>query len=140
VHLTGTLINLCFRLASIRTVHIESFCLDPPIRVFMAVGFISASRWCHSLDSEIVSDFQVDSVFVAIGALGAELSSGCELSLGGERSRFRHLQFSVVDDSSVVAGTMIYLPLTSYPMRVQEDGEDVRGFPLTAIMVLAIFK
>jgi hypothetical protein len=29
----------------------------------MEVGFISASCWCHSLDSEIVRDIQVDLVF-----------------------------------------------------------------------------
>ena len=57
VRLTGTLMNLCLCLAWMQTVHIQSSCLYPPIRVFMAAGCIWASRRCHSLDSEIVRDF-----------------------------------------------------------------------------------
>ena len=85
----------------------------------MAVGFIWASRQCHSLDSKIVRDFRVDLVFAAVGALGGELSL------------FLFFPFSVVDDSSavVVAGTMIYMPLISFPVRVQEDGEVMEHFP-----------
>jgi len=67
----------------------------------MAAGFLWASHRCHSLDYEIVSDFRVDLVFAAIGALGGELS------FGGEHSLFLFLPFSVVDDRGVVAGTMI---------------------------------
>jgi len=79
----------------------------------MAVGFIWADRRCHSLDSKIVRDFRVDLVFAAVGALGGELSL------------FLFFPFSIVDDRSavVVAGTMIYMPLISFPARVQEDGE-----------------
>jgi len=77
----------------------------------MAVGFIWANRRCHSLDSKIVRDFRVDLVFAAVGALG------------GEVSLFLFFPFSVVDDRSAVAGTMIYMPLISFPARVQEDGE-----------------
>jgi hypothetical protein len=53
VRLTGTLMNLCLCLAWMQTVHIESSCVYPPIRVFTAVAFIWASRRCHSRDSEI---------------------------------------------------------------------------------------
>jgi len=77
----------------------------------MAVGFIWANHRCHSLDSKIVRDFRVDLVFAAVGALGGELSL------------FLFFPFSVVDDRSAVAGTMIYMPLISFPARVQEDGE-----------------
>ena len=83
----------------------------------MAVRFIWASRQCGSLDSEIVRDFRVDLVFAAVGALGGELSHGGELTL------CLFLPFSVVDDRSVVAETMIYMPLISFLARVQEDGE-----------------
>jgi len=77
----------------------------------MAVGFIWANRRCHSLDSKIVRDFQVDLVFAAVGALGGELSL------------ILFFPYSVVDDRSAVAGTMIYMPLISFPPKVQEDGE-----------------
>jgi hypothetical protein len=50
-------------------------------------------------------------------------------SLGGEVYLFLFLPFSVVDDRSVVAGTMIYMPLISFPARVQEDGEVMEYFP-----------
>jgi hypothetical protein len=72
----------------------------------MAVGFIWASRRCHSLNSEIVRDFRVDLVFAAVGALGYE------------HSLLLFLLFPVVDDRSAVAGTLMYMPLTSFPERV----------------------
>jgi hypothetical protein len=50
-------------------VHIESLFVYPLTRDFMALGFISASRRCQVLDSEIVRDFRVDVVLAAIGAL-----------------------------------------------------------------------
>jgi len=77
----------------------------------MAVGFRWASRRCHCLDSKIVRDFRVDLLFAAVGALGGELSL------------FLFFPFPVVDDRSAVAGTMIYMPLISFPARVQEDGK-----------------
>jgi len=83
----------------------------------MAVGYIWASRQCHSLDSEIVRDFRVDLVFAAVGALAGELSL------------FLFQPFSVVDDRSAVAGTMMYMPLTSFPAMVQEDGKLMEHFP-----------
>ena len=135
MRLTGTLMNLCLCLAWMQTVHIESSCLYLPIRVFMAVGCIWASHRCHSLDFKIVRDFQVDLVFSAVGALGGELSFGCELSLGGVLSLFLFLPFSVVGDRSAVAGTMIYIPLTSVPARVQEDCEVMEHFLFWNIVV-----
>jgi len=88
----------------------------------MGVGSIWASRQCHSLDSDIVRDFRVDLVFAAVGALGGELSVGGELSL------FLFLPFSVVDDRCPVAGTIIYMPLITFPARVQDDGEVKKHF------------
>jgi len=45
-----------------------------------------------------------------------------------ELSLFLFFPCSVVDKSAV-AGTMIYLPLISFPARVQEDGEVIEHFP-----------
>jgi len=89
----------------------------------MAVGFIWAIRRCNRLDTEIVRDFRVDLLFAAIGALGGEVSFGGELSL------FHFLPFSVVDDRRVFAGTKKYMPLTTFPARVQENGEVIEHFP-----------
>jgi hypothetical protein len=44
-------------------------------------------------------------------------------------SLFLFLPFSVGNDRSAVAGTMIYMPLTSFLVRVQEDGEVIEHFP-----------
>jgi hypothetical protein len=90
------------------------------------VGFIWASRRCHSLDSGIVRDFRVNLILAVIGALDDStvglivgLIVGSAIStLGSELSLFLFLLFSVVDDRSAVA--------------------DVRGSPRTAIMVLGI--
>jgi len=41
--LTGTLMHICLCLAWMETVHIESSCVYPPIRVVMVVGFIWAA-------------------------------------------------------------------------------------------------
>ena len=60
MRLTGTVMNLCMLLAWMPTEQIESLRGYPSIRVFMEVGFIWASRRCHSLDSGIVREFQVD--------------------------------------------------------------------------------
>jgi hypothetical protein len=142
-------------------VHIESSCVYPSIRDFMAVGFIWASRRCHSLDSEIVRDFPVDLVLAAIGTfadsivgsivdlfvgsaiIGSIVGSaiiglivGSVISaLESELSLFLFLPFSVVDDRSVVAGTMIYMPLISFPARGQEDGKVMEHFPFRNIVV-----
>ena len=50
-------------------------------------------------------------------------------ALGGELSLFLFLPFSVVDDRSVVAGTMMYMPLTSFPARVQKHSKFMEHFP-----------
>ena len=115
VRLTGTLMSFCFCLAWKQTVHIESSCVYPSIRDFMVVGFIWASRQCHNLDSEIVRDFQVDLVWAAIGAFADSIVGSIFGSIVGsaiigvqsELSLFLFLPFSVVDDRSAVAGTMI---------------------------------
>jgi len=65
----------------------------------MMVELIWASCRCHSLDSEIVRDFQVDLVFAVVGAVG------------GEHSLILFRPFSVVDERSVVVWTIIYMPL-----------------------------
>jgi hypothetical protein len=57
------------------------------------------------------------------------------IALGSELSLFLFLPFSVVDDRSAVAGTMIYMPLISFPARVQEDGEVMEHFPFRNIVV-----
>jgi len=135
-----------------QTVHIESSCVYPSIRDFMVVGFIWASRECHSLDSEIVRDFRVDLVLAAIGVfadsivgsiLGSIVGSAiigsivgsAIIALGSELSLFLFLPFSVVDDRSAVAGTMIYMPLISFPAKVQEDGEVMEHFPFRNIVI-----
>jgi hypothetical protein len=95
----------------------------------MAVGFIWACCQCHSLDSEIVTDFQVDLVFAAVCVLGDEHSLGLEFSLGGEHSLFLCLLFLVVDDRRAVAGKMIYMPMTCFPAMVEEAGKVMERFP-----------
>jgi len=148
--------NLCLCLAWMQTVHIESSCVYPTIRDFMVVGFICASRWCHIVDSEIVRDFRVDLVLAAIDALddstvgsivgygiidsivgsvivGSIVDSAIIGSIVGsaistlELSLFVFFLLSVVDKSAV-AGTMIYMPLISFPARVQEDGKVMEHF------------
>jgi hypothetical protein len=99
----------------------------------MEVGFIWASRRCHSLDSEIVRDIRVDLV---LSDLIVGSTVGCLISApGSEVSLFHFLPFSVVDDRCAVAGTMIYMPLISCPARVQEDGKVMEHFPFRNIVV-----
>jgi len=112
-----------------QTVQIESLCVYPSVRDFMAVGFIWAGRRCHILDSRIVRDFRVDLVLAVEGAVRTEESGGYVdaivgvsgdsilglvigsviSSLESELSLFLLLPFSVVDDRIAVAGTMIYV-------------------------------
>jgi len=102
----------------------------------MTLGFIWASRRCHSLDAGIVRDFQLDLILAVIGALDDStvglivgLIVGSAIStLGSKLSHFLFLPFSVVDDRSAVAETMISMPLISLPARVQEDGEVMEHF------------
>ena len=71
----------------------------------------------------------MDFVIDAVGALGGEIFLGGELSLRGELSLFLCLPVLVVNDRSVVAGTMKYRPLTNFPAMVQEGGEVMEHFP-----------
>jgi len=60
--------------------------------------------------------------FAIIGSIVGFAISTLELSLG------LFFLFSVVDKSAG-AGTMICMPLISFPARVQEDGEVMEHFP-----------
>jgi hypothetical protein len=135
VYLTGTLMNFCLCLAWMQTVNIESSFVYPLTRDFMAVGFISASRRCQILDSEIVRDFRVDLVLAAIGALDDSIVGSIVGSSVGEVSLFLLFPFSVDDDRSAVAETMIYMRLISFPARLQEDGKVMEHFPFRNIVV-----
>jgi len=121
----------------------------------MAVRFIWASRLCHSFDFRIVRDLRVDIVLAAIGAFDDSIADSivglieCLIeglivgsivdsvfsTLGSELSLFLFLPFLVVDDRSAVAGTMIYMPLVSFPERVQEDGDVMEHFLFQNIVV-----
>jgi hypothetical protein len=108
-------------------VHIESSFVYPWTRDVMGVGFIRASRRCQILVSQIVRDLRVDLVLATIGALDDSIVGSIVGSIVcegvGEASLILRFPFPVVDDRSVVAGTVIYMPLISLPARVQEDGE-----------------
>ena len=56
-------------------------------------------------------------------------------SIVGELSLFLLFQFSVVDDRSAAAGTVIYMPLIGYLPRLQEDGEVMEHFLVPNIVV-----
>jgi len=73
----------------------------------------------------------VDLVLAAIGALDDSIVG----SIVGELSLFLLFPFSVVDDRSAVAGTMIYMLLISFPARLQEDSEVMEHFPFQNILV-----
>jgi len=94
----------------------------------------------------------VDLVLAAIGAvadsivgsiLGSMVGSAiigsivgsAIIALGSELSLFLFLPFSVVDDRSAVAGTMIYMPLISFPARAREDAEVMEHFPFRNIVI-----
>jgi len=139
--------NICLCLAWMKTVHIGSSCVYPSIRVFMAVEFTWASHRCHSLDSGIARDFRVDLILAAIDALHDWIvgSIVCSIlgwivgsivgSIVGELSLLLLFPFSVVDDRSAVTGTMIYMPLISFPARLQDDGEVMEHFPFRNIFI-----
>ena len=57
------------------------------------------------------------------------------ISLGSKLSLILFLPLSVVDDRSAVVGTIIYMPLTSFPARVQDDGKVMEHFPSQNIVV-----
>jgi hypothetical protein len=58
-----------------------------------------------------VTDFQVNLVFAAVGALG------------GEHCLIPFFPISVVEDRSAVTVTMIYTPLICFLVRVQDGGQ-----------------
>jgi hypothetical protein len=84
-----------------------------------------------------VRDFQLDLVSAAIGdivdlivgSIVGSIAGSAISALGRELSLFLFLPFSVVDDRSAVARPMIYMPLVSFPARVQKDGEVMEHFP-----------
>jgi len=63
-----------------------------------------------------------------IGSIVGSAISTLELSL------FLFFPFSVVD-KSVLAGTKIFMPLISFPARLQEDGEVMEHFPFRNIVI-----
>ena len=56
------------------------------------------------------------------------LDCSCAVSLSA-------FPFSVADDRSAIVGTMIYMPLISFPARLQEDGEVMEHSPFRNIFV-----
>jgi hypothetical protein len=99
----------------------------------MAVGFIWARHRSHS------HDFRIEEVGEFVDAIvGVSEDSIVGLVVGSvlsELSLFLFLPFSVVDERSAVAGTMIYMPLIIFPARVQEDGEVMEHFPSRNMVV-----
>jgi hypothetical protein len=135
VRFTGTLINLGMCLAWMQTVHRESSSVYPSARDRMSVGFIWAGRRHHSLDSGIVKYLWADLVTAVEGAwstteeVGAivpaivgdsEDSIVCSLifTLRSQLPLFLIHPPSVLDDGCAVAGTIIYMWLTSFVARV----------------------
>jgi len=57
------------------------------------------------------------------------------ITLASELFLFLCLPLPVVHDRSAVAGTIIYMPLTSFPVRVQEDSEVIEHFPSPNIVL-----
>jgi hypothetical protein len=97
--------------------------LDDSIVGSVIVGSIVGSVIIGS----IVGSAIVGSVIVGSAIVGSAIST-LELSL------FLFFPFLVVDKSAV-AGTMIYMPLISFPARLQEDGEGMKHFPFRNIVV-----
>jgi hypothetical protein len=91
------------------------------------VGSILGSIVGSAIIGSIVGSAIIGSI-VGSAIIGSIVGSAI-IALGSELSLFLFLPFSVVDDRSAVAGTMIYMPLISFPARVQEDGEVMEHFP-----------
>jgi hypothetical protein len=53
-----------------------------------------------------------------VGDSEDSIVSSLIITLGSELSLFHFLPLSVVDDRNAVVGTMIYMPLTSFPAKV----------------------
>ena len=77
----------------------------------------------HALDDSIVGSIVGSAI---VGSIAGSIA-GSGISNSG-LSLFLFFLFSVVD-KSVVVGTMIYMPLMSFPERVQEDGKVMQHFP-----------
>jgi hypothetical protein len=86
-----------------------------------------------------VTDFQVEFVLALICAhddsivglivgsivhsIQGSIVGSVGSTLGSELFLYLRLPFLGVDDGSAVVGNMVYIPLVSFPARVQEDGE-----------------
>jgi hypothetical protein len=99
----------------------------------MAVGFIWATRRCHSHDFRIeeVGEF-ADAI---VGVSEDSIVGLVVRSVLSELSLFLFLPFSVVNERSAVVGTMRYMPLIIFPARVHEDGEVMKHFPSRNMVV-----
>jgi len=84
------------------------------------VGSIVGSAIVGSIVGSAIVGLIIGSAI--IGSIVGSAISTLELSL------FLFFPFLVVD-KSVVAATMIYMPMISFPARVQEDGEVMEHFP-----------
>jgi len=84
------------------------------------VGSIVGSAIVHSIVGSAIVDFIIWSVI--IGPIVGSAISTFELSL------FLIFPFLVVDKSAF-AGTIIYMPLISFLVRLYEDGEVMEDFP-----------
>jgi hypothetical protein len=98
------------------------------LRTEEAGGFVDAivGSIVDSIVGSIVGSAIIGSI---VGSIVGSAISTLELSL------FLLFPFSVVDDRSAIAGTMIYMPLISFPARLQEDGEVMEHFPFRNIVV-----
>jgi hypothetical protein len=97
------------------------------LRTEEAGGFVDAivGSIVDSIVGSIVGSAIIGSI---VGSIVGSAISTLELSL------FLFFPFSVVDKSAV-AGTMIYMPLISFPARLQEDGEVMEHLPFRNIVV-----
>lgn len=83
----------------------------------------------------MVRDFRVDKVLAVICAMDDSIVDSMVGSTGGEQSRFLLFPILVVDDRTVVVGTVIYMGLISFPAKLEEDGEVMEHFPFRNIVV-----
>jgi tetrahydromethanopterin S-methyltransferase subunit C len=97
------------------------------------VDFVLAA--IGALDYSIVGSIVGSIVDSIVGSIVDSIVGSVVSTLGTEVSLFLFLPFLVVDDRSTIAGTMIYIPLVSFPARVQEDGKVIEHFPFQNIVV-----
>ena len=69
-----------------------------------------------------------------VGSIIGLIIASIVASILGELLLFLLFPLLVVDDRSAVAGTMIYMPLISFPARQYEDGEVIEYFPFQNIV------